>query len=340
MLVPTRNYSNPVYRYGFQGQEKDDEIKGIGNSINYKFRMHDPRVGRFFAVDPLTKKYPWNSPYAFSENAVISYIELEGLEKATPEMTQRAIISLLIFRDNGGKGKWKNILRKNYANALIKMVRNSNTINQSKTNLCGIAATMKVMIDYDPESFVDSAISLFESGEAESKSFFYGNIYANKDLFNKSPSQGLDSGSYVVMSSMRNYGNYISSYDPDTDTGIQGFTYPHDIPDILTNFANIKDVSSDYKQDINGLNRALNDGAAIVALFDIDRLKTGVPNSNFLQRNFGNHYVTINSITQSGNSITINYWNHGDTSKKQTTITTTKSNYEKSIKEYKIFNSD
>jgi RHS repeat-associated protein len=68
------------YRYGFQGQEKDDEIKGEGNSVNYKYRMHDPRIGRFFAVDPLTKYYPWNSPYAFSENKVIAWGELEGLE--------------------------------------------------------------------------------------------------------------------------------------------------------------------------------------------------------------------------------------------------------------------
>jgi RHS repeat-associated protein len=68
------------YRYGFQGQEKDDEVKGEGNSINYKFRMHDPRVGRFFAVDPLAKEYPWNSPYAFSENRVIDGIDLEGRE--------------------------------------------------------------------------------------------------------------------------------------------------------------------------------------------------------------------------------------------------------------------
>jgi hypothetical protein len=42
--------------------------------------MHDPRVGRFFAVDPLAGKYPWNSPYAFSENRVIDGFELEGLE--------------------------------------------------------------------------------------------------------------------------------------------------------------------------------------------------------------------------------------------------------------------
>jgi RHS repeat-associated protein len=75
-----RNGSSGEYRYGFQGQEKDDEVKSEGNSINYKYRMHDPRVGRFFAVDPLAPKYPHNSPYAFSENRVIDGVELEGLE--------------------------------------------------------------------------------------------------------------------------------------------------------------------------------------------------------------------------------------------------------------------
>ena len=42
--------------------------------------MHDPRIGRFFAIDPLASKFPWNSSYAFSENKVISHGELEGLE--------------------------------------------------------------------------------------------------------------------------------------------------------------------------------------------------------------------------------------------------------------------
>ncbi len=66
--------------YSFQGQERDDEVKGNGNSVNYTFRMHDPRVGRFFAVDPLSRKYPYNSSYAFSENRLIDGVELEGLE--------------------------------------------------------------------------------------------------------------------------------------------------------------------------------------------------------------------------------------------------------------------
>lgn len=80
MLLPGRHANTGDYRYGFQGQEMDNEIKGEGNSLNYTFRMHDPRVGRFFSVDPFEKSYPWNSMYAFAENKVINGIDLEGLE--------------------------------------------------------------------------------------------------------------------------------------------------------------------------------------------------------------------------------------------------------------------
>ena len=73
--LPGRSASISNYRYGFQGQEKDDEIKGAGLSYNYKFRMHDPRIGRFFSIDPLYKEYPHNSVYAFSENRVTDGVE-------------------------------------------------------------------------------------------------------------------------------------------------------------------------------------------------------------------------------------------------------------------------
>ena len=81
MLVPNRHASSAGYRYGFQGQEKDDELKGEGNSYAYTFRFHDPRIGRFFAIDPLTSDYPWYTPYSFSGNKVIAFTELEGLEE-------------------------------------------------------------------------------------------------------------------------------------------------------------------------------------------------------------------------------------------------------------------
>ena len=40
--------------------------------------MHDPRVGRFFAVDLLNCKFHWNTTYAFSANRVMKFIELQG----------------------------------------------------------------------------------------------------------------------------------------------------------------------------------------------------------------------------------------------------------------------
>jgi RHS repeat-associated protein len=80
MQILERSWTASSYRFGFQDQEKDNEVKGEGNGINFKFRMHDPRVGRFFSVDPLTSKYPYWSPYVFSGNIVIHAYELEGLE--------------------------------------------------------------------------------------------------------------------------------------------------------------------------------------------------------------------------------------------------------------------
>jgi RHS repeat-associated protein len=68
------------YRWGFEGIEKTDEIKGEGNHYEFKYREYDPRIGRFWSVDPLASSYPWNSTYAFAENRVIDGIDLEGLE--------------------------------------------------------------------------------------------------------------------------------------------------------------------------------------------------------------------------------------------------------------------
>ena len=69
------------YRYFFNGQEADNEVFGEVALHAFEFRMHDARLGRFWSVDPLAAKYPWNSTYVFAENSPIGYLELEGLEK-------------------------------------------------------------------------------------------------------------------------------------------------------------------------------------------------------------------------------------------------------------------
>ncbi|MGV3631202.1 MAG: RHS repeat domain-containing protein [Bacteroidota bacterium] len=108
-----------IYIYGFQGQEMDDEVKGEGNSVNYKYRMHDPRIGRFFAVDPLTAKYPFYSPYAFSGNRVIDAVELEGLEP----VVQNGVLIGYIVKE--GQSFW----------SIAKDVNNSGTEKKYGYNL-------------------------------------------------------------------------------------------------------------------------------------------------------------------------------------------------------------
>ena len=66
------------HKFEFQGQESQEELDL--NWISFKWRNHDPAIGRFMSIDPLAVDYTYNSTYAFSENKVIMYNELEGLE--------------------------------------------------------------------------------------------------------------------------------------------------------------------------------------------------------------------------------------------------------------------
>ena len=67
-----------TYRYGFNGHERDDEIKGSGNSLDFGARIYDPRLGRFLSVDPWTDKYAWQTPYAYHRNSPIWRIDFQG----------------------------------------------------------------------------------------------------------------------------------------------------------------------------------------------------------------------------------------------------------------------
>lgn len=78
MLMPERNWSSEWYRYGFNGQEKDDELKGEGNSIATEFRMNDTRLGRWWSVDKLFKNASSWTPYRFGFDNPILYIDSEG----------------------------------------------------------------------------------------------------------------------------------------------------------------------------------------------------------------------------------------------------------------------
>ncbi len=83
MLIPGRKYAaTESYRYGFNGKENDNEVKGEGNQQDDGMRIYDPRLGRFLSVDPLSKDYPWYTLYQFAGNKPIEAIDLDGAEES------------------------------------------------------------------------------------------------------------------------------------------------------------------------------------------------------------------------------------------------------------------
>lgn len=79
-LMPRRQYvsSSGAYRYGFNGKENDNEVKGNGNSLDYGARIYDPRLGRWLSMDPQCGRYPFLSSFASFGNSPMYYVDPGG----------------------------------------------------------------------------------------------------------------------------------------------------------------------------------------------------------------------------------------------------------------------
>ncbi|MBA4241931.1 MAG: hypothetical protein C0448_14490 [Sphingobacteriaceae bacterium] len=78
MQMPGRSYNSNVggYRYGHNGQEKDDEI--FQGAYTAEYWEYDSRIIRRWNTDPVT--YPTQSPYACFNNNPIFFADPDGLE--------------------------------------------------------------------------------------------------------------------------------------------------------------------------------------------------------------------------------------------------------------------
>src|SRR3990167_576217 len=82
MLMPGRNFSRNSYRFGFNGKEMTNEWNDVtGANYDYGFRIYSPGLGRFLSMDPLSREYPWYTPYQFAGNNPIWAIDRDGLEE-------------------------------------------------------------------------------------------------------------------------------------------------------------------------------------------------------------------------------------------------------------------
>src|SRR3990167_3474314 len=79
MLMPGRNFKSDGYRFGFNGYEMDNEMRGkTGADYDFDGYGLDVLLGRRKTLDPKFKDYPYLSPYAVFKNNPLYFIDKNG----------------------------------------------------------------------------------------------------------------------------------------------------------------------------------------------------------------------------------------------------------------------
>jgi RHS repeat-associated protein len=66
------------YRFGFNGMDRDDNVKGEGNCLDFGARIYDSRLGRFQSPDPMEAQYSGITTYHFGANSPIAIVDAGG----------------------------------------------------------------------------------------------------------------------------------------------------------------------------------------------------------------------------------------------------------------------
>jgi len=131
MMMPDRqwyaNSDSSSYRYGFNGQEKDNEVSGIGNSNTAEFWQYDTRLGRRFNVDPIVKH--WESSYSCFSGNPIFYVDIDG-NTASKHTDEEG--NIIAEYDDGDDGVYYHTNRTTQADVDKQRTDNRNTAG------CGI----------------------------------------------------------------------------------------------------------------------------------------------------------------------------------------------------------
>jgi len=79
MELKTYQADSAGYRYGFNGQENENDISGqSGGHVIFEYRIHDARLGRWLSRDPHEYKYPYTSSYCAFLNNPLFFIDPDG----------------------------------------------------------------------------------------------------------------------------------------------------------------------------------------------------------------------------------------------------------------------
>lgn len=167
------------YRFGFNGMEKVNELYGRGDHMDFGARYYDARVGRFgWNVDALTRKYPWLTPYNFSANNPLYFVDPDG----------NAIYGFTALKEQ--KNPYKSAINVvSSSKVFMQMLAQFNSINKGE-NVSGVNGkysalnlNLSVVEDNAVENPPHSVIQVFDGKKWTELSAFNGTL-TRKDIDN------------------------------------------------------------------------------------------------------------------------------------------------------------
>jgi RHS repeat-associated protein len=117
--------------------EKDDEVKGNGNSLDFGARVYDSRLGRWLSVDPIGREYPNHSPFIFAGASPIAFLDPDG---------QRIILFVeKTYEEQGG-----TVVEVYNGKEVIESIINEGLGGQFKANLVPLPSGLGFELELTP----------------------------------------------------------------------------------------------------------------------------------------------------------------------------------------------
>lgn len=252
-------------------------------------------------------------------------------QPATTEHKKRALDTINYYEKNGlsATSTFGHLDQAGFLKGLAQRVLDPDLINQASSNLCGVAAAVHILANFEPKSYVDGAIDLYERGQTDFGGFY--SIRLSEEFITQTNMEGLPPCDFIVLRSIRFAENIPDRYN---SSPFDSFTWPNEIPSMVEAFTRLRDITEPvflrsplsfhgatqenlnvFAKDVNNL---IKGHAQVICLLDWGLMK--IVGSVSFPYTAQWHYVHIREITISKDVdiyVTLKIWHWGGGSPKE-----------------------